>query len=138
MFKISFECQFISKEQRSKHSISPTTYSNLGWYIFIRFSLLNVFGLKHSYITQLRYVIFLINKIYSTVTHISLKGEPFFLQISLEIKFVDWLIDWLIDWCLTPALAVFQLYRGVKSVYVCLDNWIVYIGVSTCMHILWT
>jgi hypothetical protein len=24
------------------------------------------------------------------------------------------LIDWLIDWCLTPTLAVFQLYRGVS------------------------
>jgi hypothetical protein len=27
----------------------------------------------------------------------------------------DWLIDWLIDWCLTPTLAIFQLYRGVTK-----------------------
>jgi hypothetical protein len=25
------------------------------------------------------------------------------------------LIDWLIDWCLTPTLAVFQVYRGVET-----------------------
>ena len=24
------------------------------------------------------------------------------------------LIDWLIDWCLTPTLAVFQIYRGIQ------------------------
>ena len=27
------------------------------------------------------------------------------------------LIDWLIDWCLTPTLAVFQLYRDVNRLY---------------------
>ena len=29
----------------------------------------------------------------------------------------SWLIDWLIDWCLTPTLAIFQLYRGVNKFY---------------------
>ena len=24
------------------------------------------------------------------------------------------MIDWLIDWCLTPTIAIFQLYRGMK------------------------
>ena len=31
---------------------------------------------------------------------------------------IAWLIDWLIDWCLTPILAIFQLYRGVNIYYV--------------------
>ena len=26
-------------------------------------------------------------------------------------------IDWLIDWCLTPTLAIFQLYRGANKFY---------------------
>jgi hypothetical protein len=25
------------------------------------------------------------------------------------------MIDWLIDWCLTPTLAVFQLYHGIQN-----------------------
>jgi len=28
----------------------------------------------------------------------------------------------LIDWCLTPTLAIFQLYRGVNKFYVNLDH----------------
>jgi len=28
----------------------------------------------------------------------------------------------LIDWCLTPTLAIFQLYRGVNKFYVSLDT----------------
>jgi hypothetical protein len=36
-----------------------------------------------------------------------------FLWYVNGIQF-ELLIDWLIDWCLTPTLAIFQLYRGVN------------------------
>ena len=35
----------------------------------------------------------------------------------------DNVIDWLIDWCLTPTLAVFQLYSGVDKYYINLDTY---------------
>jgi hypothetical protein len=38
--------------------------------------------------------------------------KAFWYREWTEISKFDWLIDWLIDWCLTPTLAVFQLYRG--------------------------
>ena len=40
------------------------------------------------------------------------------LQLSTLFFKIDWLIDWLIDWCLTPTLAIFQLYRGVNKFYI--------------------
>jgi hypothetical protein len=33
------------------------------------------------------------------------------------IIFVHETKDWFIDWCLTPTLAIFQLYRGVSKFY---------------------
>jgi hypothetical protein len=36
-------------------------------------------------------------------------------QLKSVLKFYQLSIDWLIDWCLTPTLAVFQLYRGVEN-----------------------
>ena len=46
-------------------------------------------------------------QLYTTVHLIEVKGATFSKNNE------GWLIDWLIDWCLTPTLAVFQLYRGV-------------------------
>ena len=31
-------------------------------------------------------------------------------------SYTSFMIDWLIDWCLTPTLAIFQLYRGIIQV----------------------
>jgi stringent starvation protein B len=36
-------------------------------------------------------------------------------------------MDWLINWCLTPNLAVFQIYRGVQKldIFMCDNNIII-------------
>jgi hypothetical protein len=39
-----------------------------------------------------------------------------YLLIHLNLITILYLYsNWLIDWCLTPTLAIFQLYRGVYS-----------------------
>jgi len=38
--------------------------------------------------------------------------------------------DWLIDWCLTPTLAVFQPYRGVRC-------WCVYRYLMCLLILMW-
>ena len=44
--------------------------------------------------------------------------KPDFIWNAWQLTIVDamfgWLIDWFIDCCLTPTLAVFQLYHGVR------------------------
>ena len=45
----------------------------------------------------------------------------YILFCDLNLNYMNKLLSrrpcsWLIDWCLTPALAIFQLYRGVHAV----------------------
>ena len=42
---------------------------------------------------------------------------PLTFQLHCLLLSLSILINWLIDWCLTPTLAVFQLYRGVNKFY---------------------
>ena len=49
----------------------------------------------------------------SCVCFLYLKFLWYINGIQFELL-TDWLIYWLIDWCLTPTLAIFQLYHGVN------------------------
>ena len=81
-----------------------------------------------STITARYRLYFTLNKLLAVRTNINIDWLVFnkLLAVRTNIN-IDWLvfnkllavrtninIDWLIDWCLTPTLALFQPYRGIK------------------------
>ena len=73
------------------------------------------------YLTDIIYKKMKINTCYTCHKCVSVKSWTFW-KTNIIIK-----IDWLIDWCLTPTLAIFQLYPGINKIesraffFICID-----------------